>query len=404
MSFSATGAHRPLQSKPKQNPFLRRSSSSAFTNHPRRKPGTGEPSLKRTRTEGSDDAGDRLDNRGIVTSLPPKQVPQDVVSLMHHARALMFDAIPERSAGMNSVRIAEVLQFRRRLPPVVSKAHLHALSASNTATEREVARLVQAGTVRKVNVLGRGRGGAAIGEGLVLVEDWVRLVQNDSSLEQDLQTKYIDLLRNQTSSSTVPATAFTNAEIPLLMAAGLLTSTSALASSSDTLSRPGAFSLGTPTVATAGSAAATGTLAAVGGNGAVHARGGGGGGLPASARIQPRDLGSLTFSLPSTGIYLRLLTEARAHLGQLLSRSSPKYRESSRDMLRERWDGGIPADDAATRAKRARGEWSGVLPGKTKKWKTFYGMKFDWILEECLGSGTVECFNTGSVGLGIRAT
>lgn len=73
------------------------------------------------------------------------------------------------------------------------------------------------------------------------------------------------------------------------------------------------------------------------------------------------------------------------------------------DMLRERWDGGIPSDDAASRAKRARGDFIGVLPGKTKKWKAFYGLDFTWVLKECLGSGMLECFNTGSVGLAVRA-
>jgi len=68
-------------------------------------------------------------------------------------------------------------------------------------------------------------------------------------------------------------------------------------------------------------------------------------------------------------------------------------------MLRERWNGGIPLDDMQSRAKRARGEWNGVLAGKTKKWKQFYGMEFEWVLEECLGSGAVECFRTRSVGL-----
>jgi len=302
---------------------------------------------------------------------------------------------------MNSVRIAEILNFRKNLPPIVSLAHLYALSSSNTATEREIARLVQAGKMRRLDVFGRGRGGAAIGEGIVLTEDWERIVQ-DSTLDDDLKAKYLSTLRSHTTSSTVNASEFTNEEVSDLVAAGLMTSTSALASSVETLSRPGAFSIGTPSAATAGSVAATGTLAAVGGHNAVHARGGGGGGLPASARSTSKASGSLTFSLPSTGTYLRLVTEARTHLLQLLSKSSPKYKEASRDMVRERWDGGIPAEDDATRAKRARGEWRGVLPGQTKKWKTFYGMTFDWVLEECLGSGAAECFNTGSVGLGVR--
>lgn len=71
--------------------------------------------------------------------------------------------------------------------------------------------------------------------------------------------------------------------------------------------------------------------------------------------------------------------------------------------LKERWDGVVASDDAATTAKRIRGEFVGVLPGKTKKWKQFYGLTFEWVLEECVGAGLVECFETRSVGLGVRA-
>lgn len=53
-------------------------------------------------------------------------------------------------------------------------------------------------------------------------------------------------------------------------------------------------------------------------------------------------------------------------------------------------------------AKRARGEFAGILPGRTKKWKDLYGMQFRWVLEEALGAGLVEIFETGSVGPGIR--
>lgn len=401
MSFSATGAHRPLQSKPKSNPFLRRTASSPFSSHPRRKPNQNGPSLKRARTEiGGDDSDDRLNNTGIVTSVPPANVKQDVLSLIRYIQANMFSQIPERGAGMNSTRIADVLNYRKHLPPIVSIAHLHALSESTTATEREIARLVQAGKLRRVTVVGRGRGGSSIGEGLVMTEDWERLV-NDSDLDEAVKREYINVLHEHLSSAVVSATLFESSDISQLVSAGFMTSTSALSSSTELLSRPGAFSLGSLSlIASAGTPAATGSLAAIGGKGAVHDRGGGGSGLATSS--QRKTTGDLTFSLPSTGSYLKLLTEARSHVLQLLVKSSPKYKESSRDMLRERWNGGIPPDDPASRAKRARGEWVGVLPGKTKKWKDFYGMGFGWILEECLGSGAVECFNTGSVGLGVR--
>jgi len=351
-----------------------------------------------------EDDVDRLNSVRIVTNLPPQHVAQDVMSLMDYAQEHMFDEIPERAAGMNSVRIAEALNFRKNIPPIVSTAHIQALSSSSTAIDREVARLIQSGILRKIAVLGRGKGGVPVGEGLVVVERWEALVR-ETRLDEDVQDKYLSIMRSHPTSTTVPASSFSDADVSQLVSAGLMTSTSALASSIEVLSRPGAFSLGaSATVATAGTIAPTGSLEAVGGRGAIHARGGGGGGLHGSSQSQAnKATGNLTFSLPGTGTYLRLLTEARQHLLQLLSKSSPRFKEAVKDMLRERWDGGILAEDAASRAKRARGEWVGVLPGKTKKWKSFYGLDFDWVLEECLGSGHVECFDTGSVGLGVRA-
>lgn len=76
--------------------------------------------------------------------------------------------------------------------------------------------------------------------------------------------------------------------------------------------------------------------------------------------------------------------------------------EAPLTLLRDRWDGAVESDVYYNVAKRARGESSGVLPGKTKKWKELYGMNFRWALEEALGSGLVELFDTGSVGPGVR--
>ncbi|GAM86475.1 hypothetical protein ANO11243_044890 [Dothideomycetidae sp. 11243] len=408
MSLSATGARRPLQSKPKQNPFLKRASSS-FSKHARRKPSSSSPSLKRAKTQisssSSDDDGDdeELHPGPLVTSLSHPDRPQDVLSLMQCAQRSMFAEIPERGAGMDSVRIAAVLNFRRGLAPIVSVAHLHALSESRTDTEREIAALVQRGVLRRISILGRGRGGATVGDGVVRTEEWAALVER-SGLEEALRGKYVSLLRASGFTSTVAASEFSVAEVAQLVSSGFMTSTSALASSTDVVSRAGAFSLGIHTpVAAAGTTAPTGSHDAVGGIGAVHMRGGGSGGLP-HAKDSTRASGSLTFAIPGTGSYLRLVSEARTYLVQLLSKSSPRHKEAIKELLRERWDGGIPENDPTARVKRTRGQFVGILPGKTKKWKSFYGMTFDWILEECLGSGAVECFNTGSVGLGVRGT
>jgi hypothetical protein len=109
---------------------------------------------------------------------------------------------------------------------------------------------------------------------------------------------------------------------------------------------------------------------------------------------------TLFLSLPNTGAYLRLLGSGRAHLLALLRRSQSG--EAPLHLLKDRWEGAVETEKSFHLAKRARGEFAGILPGKTKKWKELYGMQFRWVLEEALGAGLVEIFETGSVGPGVR--
>jgi hypothetical protein len=116
---------------------------------------------------------------------------------------------------------------------------------------------------------------------------------------------------------------------------------------------------------------------------------------------RPSTTGSYTFSLPHMGAHIKLLVDARNHLLSILKKT--QHKEMPLDVLRERWDGGVAAHTEQAERKKLRGEFAGVLPGRTKKWKQFYGMRFDWVLEECLGAGLVELFETGSVGRAVRA-
>jgi hypothetical protein len=351
---------------------------------------------------------EKLDDTGIIPSLVPQGVAQDVNTLVRYIHAHMWTDVPEQAAGMGSERIGEVLRFREMLPRVVSAAHLHALSASGTETERELAQLIARGAVRKVVVPGRGKGGAAVGEGVVLAEDWKTSVRESTALDNGLKERYLQLMDANPGSSIAPTSSLSNDEVREFVQAGYLISTSALSSSlNDLFARPGASSLNT--LSQSGSRAATGTLAAVGGTGAVHESGGGGSTLatssnrPAPGKVFQHNMQTMTFSLPSTGAYLKLLTSARLHMLALLKQLSPRHNEATLDLLKEKWDGNIP-NDAASRAKRARGEWAGVLPGKTRKWREFYGLEFEWVLEECVGSGLVDLFDTGSVGMAVRAS
>ena len=203
-------------------------------------------------------------------------------------------------------------------------------------------------------------------------------------------------------------------DVASVMRAGFLSTTSASLNSVNVFARPDGASLGTMTSVASVAKAASGSMDAIGGHGAVYGAGGGGsGGLmagrtncAASTNVHGdeslRSGKTLQLALPSTGSFLKLLTDARSHLMTLLSKS--KYNEAPLHLLRERWDGGIGSSEPAAKSSKLGHGFTEVLPGRTRKWKQFYGLKFEWVLEECVGAGLVEVFETGSVGRGVRAT
>ena len=101
----------------------------------------------------------------------------------------MFSDIPQQAAGMNSTRIAEVLNYRRHLPPFVTIAHIDALASSGTRTEREIVELCQAGVIRRVTIPHRGVGASAVGDGLASVVEWQKLVREHDGLDGELKGK-----------------------------------------------------------------------------------------------------------------------------------------------------------------------------------------------------------------------
>ncbi|KAI9818168.1 MAG: hypothetical protein M1827_000793 [Pycnora praestabilis] len=406
LNFSA--AHSSRITKRNKNPLLKRSLSSPFAGHARRKPLQRSHSKPETSLDLDDDLfEDRLSDLGLVNTLASDLILRDVAQSLRYIRHRMFSELPEKG-GLNSTRISEVLNYRKALPPIVTLAQIHAFLDSPTNTEREIAELVKGGAIRKIFIPGRGVGGAAMGEGLVLAEDWERIVHAASELDEDMKNKFVTLLQSYPAALSFPRSIFSSIEASDLMKAGFLTSSSNPWTSINTFSRPGEASISTlASLSAAGSRSASGSIAAAGGEGAVHEAGGGGCGIRRASshlvvweedgtRESVEDGGEFHLSLPTTGPYLRLLASTRAHLMSLLSKS--KYREAPLDLLRERWDGGIAADDPASKARRARGEFAGVLPGRTRKWKQYYGLNFEWVLAECLGAGLVEVFETGSVG------
>lgn len=376
----------------KSTPSLKRTSSSPFSSLPKRKPIQRSKSKPEYLDEDDEEDffDDKLDDIGLVKTLATDLTLRDVAQAIQYIRGRMWNNIPGQRSGMNSTRIAEVLNYRDSLPPLVTISHVQALLNSPTSVEREIAELIQGGAIRKVIVGGRGR----LGEVLILVKDLETMIER-SKLKTSLKEELKKLLRENPTALKFSSSQFTEEGAQAFMHAGFITSSTANYTATDHFSRPGDGSKGTLTSLDSISKAASGSLAAVGGEGAVHASGGSGGG----ARLAGK--GDFSFSLPATGPFLTLLRNARLHLVSLLSKS--KFREAPESLLRQRWDGGIETDDGVSAAKRNRGEFSGVLPGKTRKWKQYYGISFEWILAECVGAGLVEVFDTQSIGRGVRA-
>lgn len=186
MSFQITAARSSRVTKSKRRSAaasLRRSTSSPSSTSPRR----NSAPLSRSFSSYGDE---QLDDTGIVTSLAGELHFRDIPEYMEYVRNRMFSDVPERASGMNSTRIAEVLNYRRALPPIVTIAHIDALSSSSTRTEREIVELTQAGILRRVTIPNRGVGSAAVGDGIALVTDWQRMVRADLDLDYDLQGMY----------------------------------------------------------------------------------------------------------------------------------------------------------------------------------------------------------------------
>ncbi|USP79794.1 hypothetical protein yc1106_07068 [Curvularia clavata] len=370
MSLQATAAHSSRITKP------RRKSAVAALGLKRKTPSSSTATPKRlslpSETSTPYDDEEPLDDTGVITSLTSDLNFRDVPQYMEYIRSTMFSPMPSSKTGMNSTRIAEVLNFRRRLPPFVTIAHIEALSTSPTRTEREIAELSKAGILRRVTIPHRGVGAAAVGDGVASVREWQSLMQAHDEVPEDLK-----------------GTTFTPPELAILVSTGFLTSSSPLLASLSTASLAGPSLVtqhpsGTPSAAAASKASTQ----------HIH------GGAPLSSH-HPSPSTPYTLSLPNMGLYLKLLLSARNHLLSLLKKT--RHNEMPLSVLQERWDGGVVSEgDERAERKGLRGEFKGVLPGRTRKWKAFYGMRCDWVVRECVGAGLVEVFETGSVGRGVR--
>ena len=179
LTFTASASSRVSKLRGRKPASHRRAATfPLFSGAARRKP-TQRSKPKLNVDDEEDFFGDRLGDTGLVATLATDLTLRDVAQYMTYSRAHMFDPFPER-AGMNNTRLAEVMSFRKLLPPIVTNPHIHALMSSPTVAEREINELVVAGVLRKIMVPGRGVGTSSISEGMVLVKDWVDLVKEGS--------------------------------------------------------------------------------------------------------------------------------------------------------------------------------------------------------------------------------
>ncbi|EEQ34519.1 hypothetical protein McanMca71_002503 [Microsporum canis] len=291
----------------------------------------------------------------------------NVTKAIQHIRNTMFSDIPERRSGMNSARIAQIMAFRKSLPPIVSVAHVHVLLDEPTKVEREIVQLIDSAVVRRLLVTGRGDGTYGLGDCLVSLDDWEELVRNSPSLDDALKDRFIEALRKDTKSPAVPAGFFSPEETAALVRSGFLVTASSH-------SKSGYINVGRSIAS---------------------------GSTDRSVSSREEKGSTMILSLPNMGPYLRLLGSARTQILETLRKS--RYSEAPLYLIRDRWDGSVEMNSRASMAKHVRGEFSGVLPGRTNKWKQLYGLNFYWALEEALGAGLIEVFNTGSVGPGVRS-
>lgn len=360
-----------------------------------------------------------LPDGGLVHALLTDLTLRDVPQAMRFSHSHMFTPLPEQpsSYGFNSTRVAELLNFRRNLPHLTTTMHLHALLRSPTAVERETAELVRAGTLRKIVILRRGAGnkaGGGVVEFLMESRDLETLV-NDSGMARETKQAFIAWLKANPAQLKVSSSDIDTAgpggngglqasHIDQLVRAGFLTTFHDfdIGHVSSNFARP--EDIGTMLSLQSISRAATGSFAAVGGSDALHSSGGSGGARSGGA--EARTLlggghGDLSLAVPGQGTYLKLLTAALTHLTTSLL-AKARYREMPEDLLRERWDGGVANESRQHAGKKGRREFAGVLPGRTRKWKDFSGLAFEWVLHEAVGAGLAEVFETGSVGRAVR--
>ena len=188
LHFSAAHSSRIRKRSQPKIPPLRSSSSSPFASCRQRKPVQRSKTKPESTTDDNDLFDERLEDMGLVPSLALELTLRDVPQIIMYVNSHMFDAVPERG-GLTSTRIAEILNFRRSLPPVQTVSHVHALTVSPTQTEREISELIKVGVLRKITIPGRGIGGSGVGGGLIVFQDMERILNESNHIQETSRSK-----------------------------------------------------------------------------------------------------------------------------------------------------------------------------------------------------------------------
>src|SRR5689334_6846436 len=133
MPLYLTASHSSRVQKPGKGPTVRHSSLSTPPRssqarpkpvaRPRARTTAGRLSVGDEAASGGGGGGaaaadEKLDATGAVLSSIFVPSVSDVPTALDHSIAMMFCELPER-AGMNSTRIAKVLNFQKSIPPLV---------------------------------------------------------------------------------------------------------------------------------------------------------------------------------------------------------------------------------------------------------------------------------------------
>ncbi|KAL5621535.1 hypothetical protein BROUX41_006435 [Berkeleyomyces rouxiae] len=348
-------------------------------------PAPGSPAPPpRKRTLSSCTPPSRLPDLGYASaprSATSEAPPTTVLDAIQAVRSQMFTALDLSSAcahSMSSTQIARVLNFQRSAPPLVSTAHVRTALAAGSAraTARQIAELLATRTLRRV-VVDRPR--RRRWEGLVSVDDLERMVRGGPldvprPAAAAAGEARAFLPPPSPSPSRAPTSPVTRDTADAFVGWLRGTAVGGLASAQeDELVRAGFL-----TAPTAQDWARRGTSASRSlGNAMVESE-------------------ALALAVPGQGALLRVVDAAVRALVDMVARRP--WREVVVADVRSWWDGATPG----TENKRRRGERVDK-EAAARKWRDFYGLRFEWVLKEAVGEGALEVFETGSVGKAIRA-